>query len=60
LQGYERIVLLGHYTTFLYQVGINIYLADVVDDNGKTYALFIIKDAVKQGGLATAQITGYK
>ena len=57
LQCHQRFVLLVHYTAFLYQVGIDVHLADVVDDNGKAYTFFVIKDTVEQGSLAAAQVS---
>ena len=44
---FQRVVLLIHYATLLYQVSINVNLSDVVYDNGKSYTSFIIKDTVE-------------
>ena len=60
LQGHQRVVLLVNDSALLYEVGIDVHLADVVYDDGKAYTSFIIKYAVQQGCLATAQITGYE
>ena len=60
LQGHQRVVLLVNDSALLYEVGIDVHLADVVYDDGKAYTSFIIKYAVQQGGLAAAQITGYE
>ena len=60
LQGNQRVVLLVNDSALLYEVGIDVHLADVVYDDGKAYTSFIIKYAVQQGCLAAAQITGYE
>ena len=57
LQGYQRVVLLAHYSTLLYQVGVDVHLADVIDDNCKLNTLLILQDTIQQRGLTTAQIT---
>ena len=54
LQGHERVVLLAYDTTLLDEVGVDVHLADVVDDDGKLDALPVLQDTVQQGGLTAA------
>ena len=58
LQGYQAVVLLAYNAAFLDEVGVDIYFADVVDDDGKLDAAFVGQNLVDQCGLSTAQITG--
>ena len=57
LQSHQRVVLLTHYSTLLYQVGVDVHLADIIDDNCKLNTLLILQDAIQERGLTTAQIT---
>ncbi len=56
LQGHEALVLLAHDTAFLYQVGIDVYLAYVVDDDGKLDSSLVCENTVDQRCLSAAQI----
>ena len=60
LECYERIVLLVDDSTLLYEVSVDVDLADVVDDYGKSDAAVVVEYAVEQGSLAAAQISGNK
>ena len=58
LQGHEAVVFLSHDTPLLDEVGVDVHLADVVDNNGKLDAALVGKDMVYQSRFPTAQITG--
>ena len=60
LQSNQRIVLLTYYSTLLYQVGIDVHLADIIDYHSKLNTLLILQDAIQQCSLTTAQITRQK
>ena len=54
LQGYQRVVLLSHDASLLYQVGIDVHLTNVVDDDGKLDAFLVLQNAIQKCGLAAA------
>ena len=58
LQGYEAFVFLVYNAAFLYEVGIDVHLAYVVDYYGEAYASFVAQNAVQKCRLAAAQIAG--
>ena len=57
LQGHEALFLLPHDSAFLYQIGINVHFANIVDDDSKLYTSLIIENTIQQRGLSAAQIT---
>ena len=56
----HQVALVGaaHYTALLYERGVDVNLAQVVDDYGKAYAAAVVEDTVEQSGLAAAEIAG--
>ena len=58
LQGDERLVLLAHDPVLLDQVGIDVDLSDIVDDDGEFDAASVGENLVDQGGLAAAEVAG--
>ena len=38
--------------------GVDIHLADVVDDDGEADTAVIVEDAVEEGGLAATEVAG--
>ena len=46
LQCYEGVVLLGYDTALLNEGGINVYLAQVVDDYCELYPLTVLQNSV--------------
>ena len=47
LQGHQRVVLLVDDAALLDEVGVDVHLADIVDDDGETDAFFVLKDPVE-------------
>ena len=58
LKGHQAVVSLTDDTTFFNQVGIDIDLAEVVDNDGKLNALAVVKNLVYQCSLAAAEVAG--
>ena len=56
LQSHEAVVLLVDHSALLYEVGVDVYLTDIVDDDGKLDALLIGENFVDQCGLAATKI----
>ena len=56
LQGYKAVVAFAHNAALCYEACVDVYLANVVDNDGKFDAFLVRKYAVEQGGFATAQI----
>ena len=54
LQCHKTVVALAHDTTLLDQRGVDIHLADVVDDDGEADAFLILQYAVQKGCLTAA------
>ena len=54
LKSHQRVVLLTHYSTLFYQVGIDVYLTDIIDYDGKLNALLILQYAVQKCRLTAA------
>ena len=55
---HKAVIVLIDNAALLYQVGINIHLANVVDDNCKLDSFLVCEDTVYQCCLSAAQITG--
>ena len=53
----QAVVAFTHDTTLLNQVGINVDLTYIVDDNGKLDAFLVGKNTVKESCFTAAQIT---
>ncbi len=58
LQCHEAVVVFTHNAALLDERGVDVDLANVVDDDGKFYSLLVAQDAVDKGGLAAAKIAG--
>ena len=54
LQRHQRVILLTDDAPLLDEVGIDVHLTDVIDDDGKPDAFLVLQDAVQQCGLAAA------
>jgi hypothetical protein len=58
LKCYKAVVFFVNDAAFLYEVGIDVHLAYVVDYYGETYASFVAKNAVEKCCFAAAKIAG--
>ena len=58
LQLDEALVFLADDAAFLNETGINIYLADIIDDNGKFDTTIVRENVINESSLAAAQISG--
>lgn len=58
LEGDKRGVVKPDYTSAGHEVGIDVYLAEVVDDDGEACASAVVEYAVKQRGLSAAEVAG--
>ena len=58
LQCNEAVVFCAYNSAFLYQVGVNVYFAYVVDYDGKFNSLAVGQYIVEQRGLAAAEVSG--
>ena len=58
LEGHKAILLLPHHAAALDKVGIDIHLAEVVDDDGELDTAAVGKDAVEEGGFAATEVAG--
>ena len=56
LQGNEVVVLLCHYSTLLYEFGIDIDFSNIIDNHREAYASTIGQYSIQKCCLATAQI----
>ena len=57
LQCHERVVLLIDDATLLDEVSVDVHFADVVHDDGESYAFLVAEYAVEQCCFSAAQIT---
>ena len=57
LQRHQRVVLLVDHASLLYEVGVDVDLSDVIDDDGKLDASFVTQYSVQQCCLAAAQVS---
>ena len=60
LKCYQTVVRASDNAALLYQVGIYVDLADVVDDYGELDSFLVCEDAVQKGGLAAPEVSGHK
>ena len=58
LQGHEAVVGLAHDAALLDQVGVDVDLAEVIDDHGELDAAAVGEDPVQERGLAASEIAG--
>ena len=57
LERHEAFILLSHNAPFLYEVGIDVHLTDIVHDDGKADAAFVRQDTIDEGCFSAAKIT---
>ena len=56
LQGHERVILLAHDASLLYQGCVDVHRAQVVDDHGELDAFGVGENAVNEGCLTAAEV----
>ena len=57
LQCDEAVVFLAHDPAFLYQGGVDVDFAEVIDDHGELDSFSVGEYAVQQSGLSAAEVT---
>ena len=60
LKCHQAFIFLPYNSLFLYKIGVNVHLTDIIDNNRKLNPTFIRKNMVHQCRFSTAQITGQK
>ena len=58
LESHEAVVGLVDDAALLDEGGVDVHLADVVDDDGEAYAAVVGEDAVEEGGFAATEVAG--
>ena len=54
LQCHEAVVALAYHAALLDEAGVDVHLADVVDDDGEADAFLVFQNTVQKSGLAAS------
>ena len=58
LECYQRVIVLTDHPALLNERGVDIHLADIIDDNGEANTFVIGQNTVQQGCFTAAEIAG--